>query len=451
MKTPICDFVREYEKSGAMRLHMPGHKGRGTLGIEAGDITEIEGADSLYEAKGIIAESEKNAGELFEAHTFYSTEGSSLCIRAMLYLAVISALRDGKRPKVLAGRNAHRVFVYTAALLDIDVAWIASDASYLSCAPRAEELEKRLCDSEEKPIALYLTSPDYLGVLADIEKISEVCHRHGVLLLVDNAHGAYLGFLPISKHPIALGADMCCDSAHKTLPALTGAAYLHISKSADPFFAKKAKDALAFFGSTSPSYLILQSLDSCNAYIAEGYRERLADFLAKFEKLKCALQDWGYMLYGEEPLKLTLCPKSYGYTGKALAALLLEKNIVCEFFDSDFTVMMLTPEMSRELQLIYGALADIPRRAPISEMPPKLGLPQCAVSPRVAAFAPSRRIDVNEACGMVLANASFGCPPAVPIIVCGEIIDENVINAMKYYGISQCDVIKKGYLPDFGE
>lgn len=451
MKTPICDFVREYKKSEAMRLHMPGHKGHGALGIEAEDITEIEGADSLYEAKGIIAESEKNAGELFGAHTFYSTEGSSLCIRAMLYLAVLYARREGKRSMIWAGRNAHRVFMYAAALLDIDVEWIVGGESYLSCVPSAEALEKKLCESADKPIALYLTSPDYLGGFADIEKISEICHRHGVLLLVDSAHGAYLKFLPISKYPITLGADMCCASAHKTLPALTGAAYLHISKSADSFFAEKARDALAFFGSTSPSYLILQSLDSCNAYIADGYRERLADFSSRLEMLKCDLRNVGYELYGEEPLKLTLCPKSYGYTGKELAALLLEKNIVCEFCDSDFTVMMLTPEMSGELQVLYGALAEIPRRAPITESPPVLGLPERAVSPRVAAFAPSQKIDVSKAYGRVLANASFGCPPAVPIIVCGEIIDKNVINAMKYYGISQCDVIKKEYLPDFGE
>lgn len=451
MKTPICDFVREYEKAGAMRLHMPGHKGQGMLGIESGDITEIDGADSLYEANGIIAESEKNAGALFGAHTFYSTEGSSLCIRAMLYLAVLYARREGKRPVIWSGRNAHRVFMYAVASLDIDVEWIAAGDSYLSCAPSAEALEKKLCESAEKPIALYLTSPDYLGVLADIEKISEICHRYGVLLLVDNAHGAYLGFLPASKHPIALGADMCSDSAHKTLTALTGAAYLHISKASDIFFAEKAREALAFFGSTSPSYLILQSLDRCNAYIADGYRERLADFNKKLGNMKCALQDLGYALYGEEPLKLTVCPKGYGYTGKEFSALLLEKNMVCEFSDRDFTVMMLTPEMSGALQKLYCALAEIPRRAPIIDMPPRLGLPKRAVSPRTAVFSLSERIAVSDACGRVLANASFSCPPAVPIAVCGEIIDENVINAMKYYGISECDVIKKGYLPDFGE
>ena len=103
MKTPIFDFVKRYAESGNIRMHMPGHKGLGDT--ERFDITEIPGADSLYEASGIIAESEKNAGELFGANTFYSTEGSSHAIRAMLYLA---GLCSGGRCRVLAARNVHK-------------------------------------------------------------------------------------------------------------------------------------------------------------------------------------------------------------------------------------------------------------------------------------------------------------------------------------------------------
>ena len=121
MQTPICDFVRRYAGSGALRLHMPGHKGCGPLGVEQYDITEIGGADSLYEASGIIRRSEQNAGALFGAETFYSTEGSSLCIRAMLYLTALFAGQAAKRVKVAAGRNAHRSFLTACALLDLDV------------------------------------------------------------------------------------------------------------------------------------------------------------------------------------------------------------------------------------------------------------------------------------------------------------------------------------------
>ena len=113
MNTPIYDFAKKYAESGAVRAHMPGHKGIGNLGVEALDITEITGADSLYEACGIIRESEENASRLFGAHTFYSTEGASLAIRSMLYLAFKHAKSKGLSPVIFAGRNAHKSFTPT--------------------------------------------------------------------------------------------------------------------------------------------------------------------------------------------------------------------------------------------------------------------------------------------------------------------------------------------------
>ena len=124
MNAPICDFVRAYAARQALRLHMPGHKGRGPLGVEALDITEIPGADSLYEASGVIRESEENASHLFGCPTLYSTEGSSLCIRAMLYLTLLHAKAQGRKPRIVAGRNAHKTFLSAAALLDLDVVWL---------------------------------------------------------------------------------------------------------------------------------------------------------------------------------------------------------------------------------------------------------------------------------------------------------------------------------------
>ena len=122
METPIADFVRRYADSGMIRAHMPGHKGKSFLGCETLDITEIQGADSLYEAEGIIRRSESYAGELFgSGRTVYSTEGSSQCIRAMLYLALTCG--NGSRT-VVAARNVHRAFVYAAALLDFEIVWL---------------------------------------------------------------------------------------------------------------------------------------------------------------------------------------------------------------------------------------------------------------------------------------------------------------------------------------
>ena len=124
MRTPIADFVRAYANSGGVRLHMPGHKGKTFLGCEPLDITEINGADVLYSAHGIIDESERNASHLFKtAHTYYSTEGSTLAIKAMLMLAMQSRKSDTP-PVVLAARNVHRAFISAAALLDFSVEWL---------------------------------------------------------------------------------------------------------------------------------------------------------------------------------------------------------------------------------------------------------------------------------------------------------------------------------------
>ena len=120
MNTPIVDFVRRYAQQRTTRMHMPGHKGRGPLGCEEIDITEIAGADELYEAEGIIAQSEANATQLFStARTYYSTEGSSQCIRAMLHLALQMRPAKAGRPVLLAARNAHKALLYAAALLFI--------------------------------------------------------------------------------------------------------------------------------------------------------------------------------------------------------------------------------------------------------------------------------------------------------------------------------------------
>jgi len=444
MTTPICDFVKKYSESSPHRFHMPGHKGVALLGSEPLDITEINGADSLFEAEGIIAQSEANAGRIFGAHSFYSTEGSSLCIRAMLFLACNYAKHTGKAPVIAAARNLHKSFIFAAAMLDAKIKWLPcnEDSTYLSSLPKPEVLEAFLENEEQKPCALYITSPDYLGCKADIFAISGICKKQGILLLVDNAHGAYLKFLSPSAHPIDLGADLCCDSAHKTLPALTGTAYLHISKNAPDFFSKRAKDALSFFASTSPSYLLLQSLDMLNPFLSESFGEKLQDLCKRVASLKKRLAEHGFEIYGNEELKLTLCPKKYGYTGSELAHLLEEKNIYCEFSDPDFIVFMLSPQNSEEdVNALEDALFSLERKSEITAKAPKPHCPESVCSIREALLGKHEYVCAQNSEGRVLSFASVSCPPAVPIVCPGEKIDKRAIECFEYYKVKQLSVL----------
>ncbi len=440
MKTPILDFVTRYAKSDTIRMHMPGHKGVGE--IESLDITEVYGADSLYEADGIIRESEENASAIFGTPTFYTTEGSSHAIRAMLYLAYLYAVARGKSTTVLAGRNAHKTFITATAQIGFDVEWLYSDAGYMSCPITPSTLAEKLDNMSAMPMAVYITSPDYLGNTVDVRALSEVCHARGVLLLVDNAHGAYLGFLNPSRHPMDLGADMCAASAHKTLPVLTGGAYLHIRAEVLDRLPVSVKDAMAQFGSTSPSYLTLVSLDKANAYLANGFREDLARLVGEIKRAKADLTRHGYTLLGDEEMKITISSKPYGYLGTELAEILREGKIEVEFSDPDFVTLMPSVASLGKLDLVVSVLASIPKKAEKLDTPPTAFTSRAAISPREAMLSPAERVLVRDAVGRVLSAVTVGCPPAVPILVSGELVTLEAIKAFEYYGIEYISVVK---------
>ena len=439
MNTPICDFVKTYATSDVTRLHMPGHKGVAHLGCEARDITEIDGADVLYRSGGIIRGSEENAAALFgTARTVYSTEGSSLCIRGMLYLAM---QYTGRRTFV-AGRNAHSTFVTACALLDADVRWLYGGGSLTACPITADGLAAAL-DGGDLPAAVYVTSPDYLGNTLDIAALAQVCHARDVLLLVDNAHGAYLRFLPQDVHPMTMGADLCCDSAHKTLPVLTGGAYLHVSRRVASL-AEQAEHALSLFASTSPSYLTLQSLDACNPYLAEVYPRRLAAVCRQVAQLEATLVSCGYTLVGDEPLKVTLATKGYGYRGDAVAEHLRHRGVVCEFADPDCVVLMFTPaNTAADLERVEEALCALPVGERLTDTPPTVPVPTVAMSLREALFAPAETVAVEDSVGRILASPTVGCPPAVPVLVGGEVVDERAIAVFRYYGHTTLRVVNQ--------
>lgn len=447
MKTPINDFLQNYSSEDKVRFHMPGHKGKGVTGIELHDVTEVDGADVLYSADGIIKQSMDNSSAIFgTAKTLYSTEGSSLCIRAMVYLLKLYALSEGKSVEIAAFRNAHKTFITACALTGTEITWLYSKESkgIAGCNISVNEVRDFFEKRETLPAALYVTSPDYLGNITDITALANLCKEKGVILLVDNAHGAYLNFLFENKHPIKLGALMCCDSAHKTLPVLTGGAYLHIAENAPLVFKEKAEYALSLFASTSPSYLIMRSLDMANAILSGDYSENLCAFCKSILSLKQKLAEKGYCLVGDEPLKLTFECKEYGYTGKEMSAFLLSKNIVCEFYDEDYLVLMLTPNNSEE-ELLYlqKVLLSLEKKEKLSKKPPVITRPERVFSVSDCIYMPTEKISVRNSAGRICASLNVSCPPAIPIVVAGERILENEKELLEYYAVEEIEVIKE--------
>lgn len=442
MKTPIVSFLKSYQEKSPVRMHMPGHKGAGILGFEGMDLTEIYGADELFAAEGIIKESEQNASSLFGCPTYYSTQGSTLCIQTMCTILCQDAKSKGKKPKILAGRNAHRNFIHAAALLDFEIEWLYGNSDYLSCKIHAEDLEKAIIES--LPTAVYLTNPDYLGNLLDIQSLASVCKKHNVLLAIDNAHGAYLRFLEPSLHPIDLGADLCCGSAHKTLPVLTGGAYLHLSDSLNQVWKNDVKHFMEYFSSTSPSYLIMASLDATNEVLDTTFKKSLSECIQRVDGLKNTLTQHGYTILFGEPMKITISTKEFGYTGNEIANLLMECDIYPEFYDSDYIVLMPSPYNTKDdLKRLETCLCGIDRKPILINKPPKLEQSKKAMNVRQALFSSSTTLDVSKSLGQVCSSVTVSCPPAILPVIPGEVISESSIEVMKYYGIETVRVVKE--------
>lgn len=429
METPIYDFLNKYATSDTIRLHMPGHKGKSVSPLSSFeyDITEITGADSLFESTGIIAQSERNTAKLYHTvETCYSTGGSTLCIQTML------ALIKQENRTVVAVRNIHRSFLTACALLDIQPLWLYPNYSggILSGEFPFDEAEKLLEQYENS--CIYLTSPDYLGKTADIRKISNLCRKYNAVLLVDNAHGAHT--IATGTHPALLGADICCDSAHKMLPALTGGAYLHIM---NPKYKNKAKAAMSLFGSTSPSYLIMASLDLCAKYISEKLEDDVKSAICALNEFKKRISK-KYKVYLGEPFHLTII-----CNGNNLAKQLRNCSVECEYFDDDCIVMLFSPlNTAKEILKIADILEKCSPLPPTNSLTFEAPHLTVAMTVREAVLSDYEAIHVDESNGRICAGVNVPCPPAIPIAASGEVINENCIKIFKRYGILNVNVVK---------
>ena len=433
-KRYITEFLQSYAASGTIRAHMPGHKGKCIQPFPenayAWDITEIDGADSLFEADGILRDSERQTTAIWgSGDCCYSAGGSTLCIQAML------ARMQAEGRTVIAARTVHRAFLNACALLDLEVRWIMPRAGGVICGSYApadfgEALEAARRRGERT--CVYVTSPDYTGQLMDLRALAAVCHACDAPLLVDNAHGAHLAFLPENRHPMALGADYCCDSFHKMLPSLTGAAVLHTRK---PGQAAEMKQYMQLFGSTSPSYLILQSIEQAAVWAAQDGVACIRQAAEEAQTLRGALP--GYRFLGQDPLHLSMA-----CDGNAMAQALRGRGIECEYADKTCIVLLLSPMTENaQWQRIGDALREI-RAEPAAEMPALPPLPERVCSIREGALHPWETVPLAKAPGRICGPVQVPCPPAVPVLVSGERITAEWASVLAFYGIRECAVMK---------
>ena len=436
-RAPLYEALQSAVRTGRSRFHTPGHGGDGCLfpfpDVAAFDMTEIEGLDALYEASGPILCAEELAARFFGAQrTLLSSGGCTLCIQTMLALA----LQPGEQ--VLMARNSHRAAIHTAALLDLQPVWVWPQEGRILPSDVENLLERN-----PSCRAVYITSPDYYGRISDIAALSAVCRTKGIPLLVDNAHGTHLGLVPGGRHPLQEGAAMTACSAHKTLPVLTAGAWLNI---AQKDYVQRAKQVMAVFGSTSPSYPILASLDLARAWCEE---EGKAAFATLYNRVK-EIEEFACQV-GMPPMdglrdnvRITLQVGKIGLTGVFAADILRRYGVEPEFVDEANIVLIPSVFSTQEdFQRLQRAIAQFPQRAPRKEQERLMSFhPESVMSLRSAVFSHTESIDVENAPGRIAAQAVCPCPPGIPITMPGERVTDEICHIMKKTGISCLSVVK---------
>lgn len=418
VNTPLYHALTAFAGTDPLRMHMPGHKGKGLPGWEQLtrlDFTELPPTGNLYEEGGAIGEAEILWAKAFGMREcLMLTCGSTQGIHSALTLTcpIGSAL--------LADRNCHRSVYHTMALLDLTPVYLMEKT-----AQGVETILKK--HPEIKTVCI--TSPDYYGTLYDVTGISKVCHRFGAKLVVDGAHGAHLPFLGIDHYR---GADLVVCSAHKTLPALGQAALLF---SGGAYSAEDLRRAASIHGTSSPSYPILASMDLARAWMEskegqERYRaacRRVREMRQKFPALN-----------GEnlDPGRLTLRVKD-GYETERL---LQEQGIWPEMADRGHVVFIVTgADSMADLDRLEQALEklELEEDTETYPMPPQ---PEIVLRPRQALFAPAKTVSLADSEGEISACQIAPYPPGVPVVAPGEIITKKHLAYLREIGYNNPDV-----------
>lgn len=428
--TPLYDAIRAYAGQNPARFHMPGHKGKflpvpELQSIAPLDVTEIDPTGDLFSGGEPFDTAQRLWAERFGMEDcLFLTGGSTLGLHAALALFC----RPGDQ--VLIDRGCHRAVYNALALLNLEPVYLSRpwlEGKGVAGPISPQDVENWL-DSHPNIKTICITSPTYSGVLSDVAELSHLIHAHGGKLIVDGAHGAHLPFLGVDAFS---GADALICSAHKTLPAL-GQTALLFTNGADP---RRVRQMTSVFGSSSPSYPMMISLDCARDYL-EGTKQyrRVARRTAALRSAFPSLQEGEFRL---DPTRLTLTAPD----GHALATALESENIWPEMADSGHVVLILTAQDSDEdLRHLEEALErhrDLLGPPPILPAPP---LPKSACSLREALFAPVERLPLEQCLNRVAAGQLAPYPPGVPVVAPGEVIGEKELAYFREIGYNNLDV-----------
>lgn len=417
METPIYTRLSDYHKKNRISFAMPGHKNLRGLApdLQQCDVTELAATADLHHEDASVRRANELLSELYGSRCSYiMTGGSTAGVQAM----IAAALKPGDT--LLASADCHMSVINTCALCGFRLRLIPIGFDKEYGVPGG--LEDFDIDGDVK--AVLLTSPDYYGRVKDIAAAAEKCHAAGVPLLVDEAHGAH--FIADKAFPetaARLGADAVCQSAHKTLNALTGAAYLHVCS--DMVSVPRIKRALASFQSSSPSYPIAASADAARAVLSET---DYTDILKECDGFKTAVsRACGIsFLPNDDPTRLVLSFAGYETTGFEVSERLSGYyGIDVEMADLCNIVLIVTPwnthgdfmELFRALRDILGTL--VPRSGNIYECPPSV---EGTADPSEGWYADTELVDIDKAGGRTAAATVSSYPPGTGIIITGTVI-----------------------------
>ncbi len=434
--------------ANTLPMHMPGHKRNTTLApylkkLAADiDITEILGFDHLHAPGGILRDGMDRAARVFHAeHSFFLVGGSSL--------GMLASIRAATRPgdAILMARNCHLSVYNAIALNHLKPVYIYPEVNedyQINASISAEALEEAIISRRDAKV-LVLTNPTYEGVLSDLTAIIDMAHQYGLTVIVDEAHGAHLGLSPLfPSGAVRAGADIVVQSLHKTMPSLTQTALAHVRSAP---LAQEMQRQLSVFETTSPSFLLLASIDSCVKLIQdEGDRlfAAWAEALGAFDRMVGQLQVLRVLGYGQErgstlphvwglePSKLYISTLSADLNGQELASLLRRSYHIEPEMIAPQGVLAMTGmgDTVHTLTRLGKALVEIDReQSPVKQPKASFTVPRArSVMPmQTAERAPYQLVPVEEAAERIIAERLIVYPPGVPVLVPGEEISPQVV------------------------